>query len=127
MTKGADTMWRKGEDEAARYLGSIGHRIVARNWRYSHLELDIISLENGCLHIVEVKSRTVPSAEAPEYRVDKAKMKHMAAAAGAFLASREGKGLPRDLEVSFDVISVLTDGQSFEIEYYPQAFIPLYA
>ena len=37
--------------------------------------------------------------------------------------------LPADLEVFFDVVSVTFygTGRDFDIEYYPKAFIPLYA
>ncbi len=118
---------RRGEDEACRYLCGLGHKIIVRNWRYGHLELDIISLCGSELHIVEVKSRTVPAAAAPETNVDRRKMRRLARAANAFLNSESRKGLPGELEVFFDVVTVLFDGPKFEIEYYPQAFIPLYA
>lgn len=118
---------RKGEDFAESYLLGLGHSIVARNWRYSHLELDIVSLEGGTLHIVEVKSRTVPSEVEPQAGFTAAKRRRMVAAAKAFLNSPLMETLPRDLEVSFDAITVLIDGADFEIEYYPQVFIPIYA
>ena len=53
----------------------------------------------------------------------------MVAAANAFLHSTERKELPADLEIIFDVLSVVFfgNGADFEIEYYPNAFIPLYA
>ena len=35
---------RRGEEEASRYLTRLGHRILARNWRGGHLELDIVTL-----------------------------------------------------------------------------------
>ena len=36
---------RKGEEEASQYLTRLGHRILARNWRGGHLELDIVTLK----------------------------------------------------------------------------------
>ena len=33
---------RQGEDIACRYLESIGHTILERNWRSGHLEIDIV-------------------------------------------------------------------------------------
>lgn len=124
MRDGRRTTGRKGEDEACRYLAALGHDIIERNWRYGHLELDIISMEGKGLHIVEVKSRTAPAIAAPELQVGTVKRRRMVAAAKAFLNSDRRRSLPPDMEVFFDVVAVVFDGPNFEIEYYPQAFIP---
>ena len=123
------TVGRKGEEEASSYLARLGHRILARNWRNGHLELDIITLLGNELHIVEVKSRVAPVMAEPEQNVRRDKQRRMVAAANAFLHSADRKGLPTDLEIIFDVMSVVffRNGADFEIEYYPNAFIPLYA
>ena len=40
---------------------------------------------------------------------------------------RKAKGLPgRDLECIFDVIAVTFHGEDAEVEWFPQAYIPLY-
>ena len=104
-----------------------GHTIIERNWRYGHLEIDIISLEGNSLHIVEVKSLAAPAASAPEAKINKRKRQNMVSAAKAFLNSEERRTLPVDMEVFFDVVSILFNApDDFEIEYYPQAFIPIY-
>ena len=123
------TVGRKGEEEASSYLARLGHRILARNWRNGHLELDIITLLGNELHIVEVKSRVAPVMAEPEQNVRRDKQRRMVAAANAFLHSADRKALPADLEIVFDVMSVVFfgTGADFEIEYYPNAFIPLYA
>ena len=108
-------------------MESLGHIIVERNWRHAHLELDIISLEGSYLHIVEVKSLSAPAVFAPEIKVDMRKQKRIISAALAFLNSPGRKKLPSDLEVYFDVITLLFDGADFDLNYYPQAFIPRYA
>lgn len=117
---------KRGEDEACRLLEEMGHTIICRNWRHGHLEIDIISLKENGLHIVEVKSLAAPAVTAPETKVNRSKRAKMVAGAKAFLNSDERKELPADMEVFFDVVSVLFDGPDFEIEYYPQAFIPIY-
>lgn len=127
MRPSGASVGRLGEEQAARYLIGLGHSIVARNWRSSHLELDIVSIKGRELHIVEVKSRTVPAELPPEAGLSAAKKRRMVAAAKAFLNSEERMRLPSDLDVHFDAITVLVDGQDFEIEYYPQVFIPIYA
>ena len=123
------TVGRKGEEEASRYLARLGHRILARNWRGGHLELDIITLLGNELHVVEVKSRVAPVMAEPSRNVGRDKQRRMVAAAQAFLHSDERKRLPADLEIFFDVMSVVFygTGADFDIEYYPKAIIPLYA
>ncbi len=117
---------RRGEDEACRYLKDMGHRIIATNWRYSHLEIDIVSLKGDGLHFVEVKSRTAPVMAAPELNVGPQKQRRLTAAANAFLNSKDRGELPKGMEVHFDVLTVIFDRTYFEIEYYPQAFVPKY-
>lgn len=118
---------KRGEDEACKMLEREGHTIIERNWRYGHLEIDIISLEGNSLHIVEVKSLAAPAASAPEAKINKRKRQNMVSAAKAFLNSEERRTLPVDMEVFFDVVSILFNApDDFEIEYYPQAFIPIY-
>ena len=120
---------RKGEEEASRYLARLGHRILARNWRGGHLELDIITLLGSELHFVEVKSRVAPVMAEPERNVGRTKQRRKVAAAQAFLHGDDRKDLPADLEIFFDVMSVVFygTGAEFDIEYYPKAFVPLYA
>ena len=79
------------------------------------------------LHIVEVKTRVVPSQAAPEVNVNRRKRECLIKATQAFIHSSDRISLGKDLEVHFDVVSVLLDGEEAEIEYYPQAFIPIYA
>ena len=76
---------RRGEEEASRYLTRLGHRILARNWRGGHLELDIVTLVGNELHFVEVKSRVAPVMAEPERNVGRTKQRRLVAAAQAFL------------------------------------------
>ena len=111
-----------GEDLACDYLQGQGHVILDRNWRTSHLEVDIISRDAEGIHFVEVKSRTAPVQAAPEENVTFRKQKRLASAALSDLHAR-GFG---ELEVFFDIVSVVFDGEKTTLEYYKQAFIPIY-
>lgn len=117
---------RRGEEAACRYLERKGHRILERNWRGSHLEIDIITLNEEGLHIVEVKSRTAPVMAEPQINVGPTKQKRVIKAAKAYLHDGNRSPLPGDLEIFFDIITVVFDGDETTIEYYPQAFIPIY-
>lgn len=46
-----------GEDWAIRILRSQGYLVLARNWRGSDGELDVICVQNGVVVAVEVKTR----------------------------------------------------------------------
>ncbi len=111
-----------GEALACRHLEGLGQRILERNWRWSHLEIDIISQDAEGLHFVEVKSRVAPVSAAPEDNVTLPKQRRLAAAALAYLHT----GAFGDLDVFFDIVSVVFDGGRTDIRYYKQAFIPIY-
>lgn len=116
---------KKGEDEACLYLMREGHTIIARNWRGGHGEMDIVSLDGKGLHFVEVKTRRAPVAADPEVNVDAAKRRHLIKTAHLFLRSPEGRPLA-DCETFFDVLTVVFEDETTYIQYYPQAFIPIY-
>lgn len=48
---------RAGEEAAARYLTFHDYRLLDRNWRFEHAEIDLIAEAFGLLIIVEVKTR----------------------------------------------------------------------
>ena len=116
------TVGRRGEDIAAAYLVEAGHTVLARNWRAGHLEIDIISMAADGIHFVEVKSRVLPAAAAPEENVGLSKRRRLVAAAARWLGS---SGMT-DTDCVFDVISVVFDGDRYDVRYFPQAFIPLF-
>ena len=120
-TKGRRALGVLGEEKACDFLRAKGHRIVSRNWRGSHLEVDIISEDAAGLHFVEVKTRLAPAGTAPEEKVDGRKRQRIGGAALKFL-NQSGS----DREVFFDVVTVLFDGDRTEVSYFPQAWIPMY-
>lgn len=46
-----------GEEVATAYLEEQGFTILERNFRYGHIEVDIIAQRNDVLYFVEVKTR----------------------------------------------------------------------
>ena len=115
-----------GEDIACDFLKEKGHRILERNWRSGHLEVDIISLASDGLHFVEVKSRVAPVSALPEENVGPTKQKKIAAAANRYLHSKDFYELCGDFETHFDVFSVIFEGERTEVTYFPDAYIPIY-
>ena len=110
-----------GEQVAADYLQGEGYRIVERDWRSGHRDIDIVAMDCDELVIVEVKTRRADALIAPELAVDRQKIKSLAAAARSFVKQRR-LGLP----LRFDIIAVTekSDGQP-EINHIKSAFIPI--
>jgi len=117
---------RRGEDVACRLLEGMGHRIVTRNYRSGHLEIDIISSDGNGVHFVEVKSRVAPVAIAPEENVTPLKQRRIASAALRYLHGSKDPGVTIGSEAHFDVVAVTFEGEKEIVEWFPDAFFPLY-
>lgn len=117
---------RRGEDVACEFLTGKGHIIVQRNFRSGHLEIDIISLDRNGVHFVEVKSRVAPVMVSPEENVTMSKQRKVADAALRYLNTAKDKRISGDLEVNFDVVAVTFDGGEEIVEWFPNAFYPMY-
>ncbi len=70
-----------GEQAAGDYLATRGYRIIARNIRTPHGEIDLIVDKDGLTIFVEVKTRTSATFGPPEVAVSPRKQQHMAACA----------------------------------------------
>ena len=117
---------KRGEDAACRFIDSLGHRIIARNYRTGHLEIDIISTDGYGVHFVEVKSRVAPMTATPEENVTTLKQKKIVQAALGFLRRSGEYGIHGCPEVFFDVVAVTYDGGEERVEWFPEAFLPIY-
>ena len=119
------SLGRKGEDIVCGFLQDRGHTILERNFRGGHLEVDIISFNEEGIHFVEVKTRRLSIQAPPQDNVGSIKQARIVKAAIRFL--KTNKGLPYgNHECLFDVAAVTFDGDSARIEWFPQAYIPLY-
>lgn len=117
---------KKGEEMACEYLIGNGHIILERNWRSGHLEIDIITVAPDGIHFVEVKSRVAPVSASPEENVGYTKQRKLITAAKYYLNSESRKKkLNADMEVFFDVISIVFEGEGAEVNFYPQAYLPI--
>jgi len=90
-----------GEKMAQDLLISNGFNILACNWRYRHLEIDIIASKEHVLHIVEVKTRTDIQFGYPEQQVSRAKLQCIKNAAAMYqYQNRQWK------QLQFDIIAI---------------------
>lgn len=97
---------KNGEEQAAEFLKKAGYIVLELNWRFKHLEIDIIAQHDKELVIVEVKTRASDFFGTPESFVDKEKQRKLIRAAHEYIVERKV-----DLEVRFDIISVISSSQ----------------
>ena len=117
MGKHNETGFR-GERMAEEYLAGKGFRILHRNWRAAHKELDLIALEGAELVFVEIKTRGGTAYGYPEEAVSPAKQAHLRAAAEVFMEAH-----PEYASARFDVVSILLrGGQLQELLHLRDAF-----
>ncbi|MCI1778843.1 MAG: YraN family protein [Bacteroidales bacterium] len=118
---------RRGEDEALRLLLLRGQKLLARNWRYGHKEIDIITEDEKFIRFIEVRSLTYPNIVEPYETISEIKKKKIINAAGGFLR-KSGllKGMQKKKEITFDVVSVIFKGSLIKINYIPDAFGPVW-
>ncbi|MBV8084791.1 MAG: YraN family protein [Chloroflexi bacterium] len=96
---------QKGEDRAARYLESIGYRIVGRNWRHALGELDIVAMDKQELVFVEVRTIESPHFGVPEESVGRFKQRQLAKLATAYV-----QGVKHAGDWRIDVVAIDGDG-----------------
>ena len=98
-----DALGRHGEDLAAAYLERLGMTIVARNWRCSLGELDVIARDGARLVVCEVKTRSSAQYGAPVEAVTPRKVRRLRRLALRWLDEQQIH-VP---EIRFDVIGIL--------------------
>lgn len=123
--KNRQVLGKRGEDLALEYLLQQGMTLLARNWRSGHKELDLVMEDGDTIRFVEVKAREYPAAAEPFENVTAQKRQRVISAAQGFLV-REGRSgkLQEGKEVAFDVVSILFNGELFDIKYIREAFEP---
>lgn len=107
-----------GEDLAAAYLCERGYLIVARNYRYRHLEIDIVARDGPELVFVEVKARSSFRYGDPEYFVTESKQRKLRQAAEAYVQLQVRELIP----CRFDVIAIAEREGRTEIRHLKNAF-----
>ena len=112
-----------GEEIACQMMRKKGFRIAETNWRFGHLEMDIIAINRRKIVFVEVKTRTSTfgNKRAEEY-VDELKKRRMVAAANAYIKMNQIEQVPR-----FDIIGLIMNPLTHEIiesTHLEDAFLP---
>lgn len=111
---------RWGEQMAAEYLERKGFRILWKDWRSGHRDIDLIAIDADNLVFVEVKTRRNADFLEPELAVDVKKMRNIGYAAQAFL-----HGYDNEMPIRFDIVAITgTPDTEAKINHIEDAFRP---
>ncbi len=120
MTNHRQSLGRWGESLAADYLTRRGYRLLDRNARTAHGELDLVIQQPSpsVVIFVEVKARSSRTFGRPEESITPRKQAHLLAAAQAYLQSHP----ELDGDWRIDVIAIeRRAGQPPEIIHFENA------
>ncbi len=108
---------KQGEDLAQDYLLANGYRLVERNWRWHHHEIDLIVCDDVYMVFVEVKTRIRTLFGEPEVFVTREKQSKIIRAANAYMLKAQ---CPKDAR--FDIVSVVLEGEQPLVKHLPNAY-----
>lgn len=117
-TRDRASFGRSGEEAASALYAGRGFRILARNWRCSLGEVDLIAERGGLLVFCEVKTRTRTGFGGGHDAVTWIKQRKVRQLAEAFIASER----PRYQGIRFDVASVHVGSRGWDVEVFEDAF-----
>ncbi len=112
--KAKDQLGMTGEQLAADFLQTAGMQILARNWRCSEGEIDIVAADGRVLVVCEVKTRSGVRFGTPVEAVTLQKARRLRRLAVRFVRA----GDRAYDEIRIDVIGVLrVSAEEFQIEH----------
>jgi putative endonuclease len=110
---------RRGEEAAAERYAAAGYRVIARNWRCSFGELDLVLIRRSTLVFCEVKTRRGTALGGPYEAVGWQKQHKLQRLAEAFLASSRLE--PQGIRFDVASVSVGRDG-ALDVHLFESAF-----
>lgn len=118
----SQALGHRGERIAENYLKKKGLKILSRNWRHGHLELDLVALDGIVLVFVEVKTRSSLEGNSAYHAVNREKKERLRKASTHYL-----RALPKKPKhYRFDVIEVgLMPNNTYTIQHHPH--VPLFS
>lgn len=108
---------KKGEQLAVDFLLKNSYDIVERNYRFDKAEVDIIAKKDDILAIVEVKTRSTADFGDPQDFVKPKQIQRLVKAVDEYVTVND-----LDVEVRFDIIAIVKEKGSYNIEHLENAF-----
>lgn len=108
---------KKGEQLAVDFLLKNDYAIIERNYRFDKAEVDIMAQQKNTLAIIEVKTRSTLDFGNPQDFVKPKQIQRLVKAVDEYVNVNA-----LDVEVRFDIIAILKEGNGFKIEHLENAF-----
>ena len=108
---------KKGEEFAIDFLVKAGYKILEKNYRYRKAEVDLIVQKNKTLIAVEIKTRSSDFFGNPALFLKTKQQQRIVEAINYYVKHNN-----LDVEVRFDVISIVKKKGRFEIQHLKNAF-----
>ena len=108
---------KKGEDLAVNFLHKNGYEILERNYIFQKAEVDIIAQKENVLAVVEVKTRSTSAFGNPQDFLKPKQIQRIVKAVDNYVTSNK-----LDVEVRFDIIAIVKNGNQFDIEHLENAY-----
>jgi len=108
-----------GEDMALKHLLEKGYQLLSRNFRFKHLEIDLIMQDGDKLVFVEVKTRQTAEIGEPYLAVTRTKQKQIIKVANHYIIENDLHN-----ESRFDIVSIVHNSYRTAIEHIDNAFTP---
>lgn len=108
----------KGEQIALEYLEKKNMKLLDKNWRSKHGEIDLVMMDGETLCFVEVRSKIGTDRGHPLETITAAKQRQIVRVSSHYLQINNLEESP----VRFDAVGIVKDGEKFEITHIPAAF-----
>ncbi|KRB38047.1 YraN family protein [Microbacterium sp. Root180] len=111
-----DELGRAGEERAARYFTDAGYEVVARNWRCTAGEIDLVVVDAEHVVIAEVKTRRGEGFGHPFEAIDARKRTRLWRLACAWVAIN--RDVVRHRRLRIDAVAIIgTDPGTARLEH----------
>ena len=118
MTRERLQLGKEGEDLALKKVESLGYKCIARNYRCSLGELDLVARDGETLVFIEIKTRKGKSLDYAKEAVHARKQRQLSKVALAYMK----KNGCEEARAWFDVVVIHKKGLDREIEVIRNAF-----
>lgn len=118
MTKERQDLGKLGEELARNKLEGLGYKCIARNYRCSLGEVDMIARDGDCLVFLEIKTRRGKSLGYAKEAITERKKRQLSKVALAYMKSANCDGA----RARFDVVAINLRGDEVQIEVIKNAF-----
>jgi putative endonuclease len=109
----------RAEQSVQEYLIKSGFKIIEKNFRLEHNEIDIIASKDKLIVFVEVRSKSANSRINPEETITAQKQKSIFKVANYYI----NKNKLKDVDFRFDIIFVYYTGGGYDIQHFEDALM----